>query len=1250
MMPKNAKKQTPLVTTVSCHIPAILAQLLAIIIALCLVTALVLNLMLGKSMAATYYVDASSGSDYNSGLSQYSAWKTIQKVNNCRFQPGDRILFKRGETWHGTLFIASSGTFAKPIVIGSYGDSEEPAPLVSGTYDGPVSWEQVADNLYRTTVPQWPKDPGILLYQGIPKPSIMTIESASPVDHIRPGAVLIQTGGAYCNLYVTNVDPVERKISGITFFRNPDRNWLPGSTIQVRQVDESTGREVSSTITISENGGLHANPEYLNAPGQWCYNSEEQTIYLYSESVPYAATVKFGQVPYGFMAKNQSHITLKDLAFRGFQDTGIYFFNGTGIKVSGVHIYGVGSNGYMTGILFHNVRHSTVENSKVEYTLRHGICIYAMSADPDTDRAGSNNKIVGNEVSNTGSDGISMATDSVDQGPNIQNNYIAKNQISEANLLSYDAAGIYLLNIGQDNRIAENTIKDCGSSQLRSAGIMVDTGGVSIMMEGNRIENNSLAGIAVTGQGHIIRNNILKNNGVKSWDSAQIIFFTVTENASGCTVVNNTMEAGPDQILFMVLNAVSTDADMPHYIDYNSYISANPKPFCWSAGYSCSEPVDFNTWKCISGTHIDDHSVYNQTPSPALPPTCENSSSPLTNPLTYYVSSSCGNDTNPGTSPDLAWKTINKVNASIFGPGDRILLKRGDIWYEGMNIGSSGSEGYPIEVGSYGDSNAPLPVLDGTYFGFPLPVQWQKVTGNVYMTTQPPWQSDPGVILYDNSAFPSVATLQFACPVDQVRQGAILIQNQSYYCNMWVTAVNTVSRQISGITFFRTPTKYWLSSAPVEVRQTDQDGNQEKFYLTLADPGGLTTSLSSLNSPGQWYWNPADKRIYLYSPTDPNGLSIHVGRLQWGLRSFGQKHLLIHDIAIRGFKETGAYFYECSNIDLRHITVTGTGANGHKTGILLHNTCDSSVMDNTVEKSLVVGIGVYSYNPGPGYDKNSWNNIISGNRVIQTGSTGISINTDYPAQAGNIINTAVVNNRLNSSSMFSYDSAGIYALNIGTNNRIMDNTVTNGGASGLRSSGIMIEGQVSPVHIEGNFLESNSLAGVAITGYGHKIMSNTIQFNATSPDDSAQIVFFSSTGNASGCMVEDNVIRSNQGQPLFVVLNGKPVTEDLPHTIDFNRYEIYATTAIDTSFPAFCWADSYSCNELTDFVTWQQASCDSDQTSCRDVDSTITVIDHSAGPDYDSDGDVDGQDLVILREGYCSDTDIREFATQFGEI
>jgi len=73
-----------------------------------------------------YYFDAVNGSDSNSGLSQALAWKTITKFNATVFQPGDKIGFKRGQTFSGAMILPSSGTAGNIIVVGAYGTGSKP--------------------------------------------------------------------------------------------------------------------------------------------------------------------------------------------------------------------------------------------------------------------------------------------------------------------------------------------------------------------------------------------------------------------------------------------------------------------------------------------------------------------------------------------------------------------------------------------------------------------------------------------------------------------------------------------------------------------------------------------------------------------------------------------------------------------------------------------------------------------------------------------------------------------------------------------------------------------------------------------------------------------------------------------------------------------------------------------------------------------------------------------------------------------
>ncbi|HEX7898982.1 MAG TPA: hypothetical protein VF950_14560 [Planctomycetota bacterium] len=72
----------------------------------------------------------------------------------------------------------------------------------------------------------------------------------------------------------------------------------------------------------------------------------------------------------------------------------------------------------------------------------------------------------------------------------------------------------------------------------------------------------------------------------------------------------------------------------------------------------------------------------------------------------FHVSPS-GNDANDGRSPARAWKTVAKVNATSFQPGDRILFARGGEWRECLKASSDGAPGKPVTYEAYGSGAKP---------------------------------------------------------------------------------------------------------------------------------------------------------------------------------------------------------------------------------------------------------------------------------------------------------------------------------------------------------------------------------------------------------------------------------------------------------------------------------------------------------------------------------------------------------------
>src|SRR6266478_2296825 len=75
----------------------------------------------------------------------------------------------------------------------------------------------------------------------------------------------------------------------------------------------------------------------------------------------------------------------------------------------------------------------------------------------------------------------------------------------------------------------------------------------------------------------------------------------------------------------------------------------------------------------------------------------------------YYVSTS-GQDTNSGTSPALAWKTIAHANNQLLKPGDQLLFQGGSTFSGTVYFGpaSGGTGANPTLVSSYGGRRATI--------------------------------------------------------------------------------------------------------------------------------------------------------------------------------------------------------------------------------------------------------------------------------------------------------------------------------------------------------------------------------------------------------------------------------------------------------------------------------------------------------------------------------------------------------------
>lgn len=569
--------------------------------------------------ADTYYVDASaSGGVYDGSL--VNPWNTLAQVNAAMgtFNPGDHIRFKRGGIFitvpgqDNTLKITVSGEETNPIVFEAYGDSNDPLPILDGSREL-GSWTHHGGNIYKHDLAEINR-PRILFFNGKAVPPITTLQFADVPAILKKDAILMQKDGVYITLWATSVDHADNTVSGITFY-----DILPDKNVYARQLDENgVQTELDPHLGTPT---IIATTDGLTEPGHWYWDSGK--LYLYSEVDRTGSTIPVGytedgendcaKIP-GACAENgidiqplKEYVVIKDIKVKRFNDFGVVIRKGNNITINGIEIYGCG----IVGIQMYNNSNNIIQNTTID-SVSNGISIWAYSPDPSG--FSMNNEILNNTVSNCRGGCITLSSEFITPNPDptrVSENIIYGNTISNANTMSYDGGGVYTWYAGS-NTIESNIIRNCGSLVLASAGIQIDYSGGPMTIRNNTIEHNSIGGIAVSGDGHQITGNTLRNNGVSSRSrSAQIGFFHALSSASNCTVTGNIMEAGQGQHMILG-NPGSTSG---HTINNNLYYSQSKTLFNWNDWSDAW--IDFETWKSRTG-HDANSKLYLSLPPSIL--------------------------------------------------------------------------------------------------------------------------------------------------------------------------------------------------------------------------------------------------------------------------------------------------------------------------------------------------------------------------------------------------------------------------------------------------------------------------------------------------------------------------------------------------------------------------------------------------------------------------------------------------------
>jgi hypothetical protein len=192
----------------------------------------------GRMWATTYYVSSSTGSDSNNGTTVSTAWQTIAHVNGQTFQPGDSILFKRGDVWNESLVPPSSGSSGSPIAFDAYGTGA--APNLTGYYAVPTNaWVLVTGNAWKAAVPATYTAINFCLFGSVWGQKVAAVSSnltARGDFYLANGFVYVYSSGNPATFYNEAIVPMA--LSNVPVINVNGQSWLTFQHFLVNWFDQ----------------------------------------------------------------------------------------------------------------------------------------------------------------------------------------------------------------------------------------------------------------------------------------------------------------------------------------------------------------------------------------------------------------------------------------------------------------------------------------------------------------------------------------------------------------------------------------------------------------------------------------------------------------------------------------------------------------------------------------------------------------------------------------------------------------------------------------------------------------------------------------------------------------------------------------------------------------------------------------------------------------------------------------------------
>ncbi|MEN2284150.1 right-handed parallel beta-helix repeat-containing protein [Algoriphagus sp. SE2] len=473
-----------------------------------------------RSFGIDYYFSSSNGDDSRSFELAQSAdtpWKSIQKLNEIAssLKGGDRIFFKRGDEFHGTIRLSKGGMIDDPILFDAYGTGDLPVitSLVKVN-----NLENLGNGIYQTKIPNInSKELKIVILDKEIKPFGRYPNS----DDKNGGYLTIQSINNDFSINGSLI-PFDGKEGEIVLRKN---NWIidsyPISNIDGKRIDflnrGSSGYKPTKGFGYFIQNHIGA----LDQIGEWAYSKDEKLLSIYlGVEKPSERTIEYATNDYlvitNFLVRNlsfrnlhlkggnkniinierSSNILIEDCVLEFAGENAIYSYSTPDFTIKKNII----RNALSGGVFFwHSTPRAVISDNLIENTMP----FQGMAKNSDLNGIGiylagnaNESKVIRNRIIKSGYNGIHFGG----------NNSIVKNNLIDNYCLwKQDGGGIYMNSDGLVN--ANNKGREIiGNIILNGLGAKEGTNQDNNMAEGIYLDDNT-SGVFVS------KNTIAHING-----------------------------------------------------------------------------------------------------------------------------------------------------------------------------------------------------------------------------------------------------------------------------------------------------------------------------------------------------------------------------------------------------------------------------------------------------------------------------------------------------------------------------------------------------------------------------------------------------------------------------------------------------------------------------------------------------------------------------------------------------------------